>query len=658
MRTSRELAFRLKQELANARLWLTQPTVGSGVTHTPLDLPAPADAVAYARTAPFGADIVRKADELLSHRFEFLGERFDARDEISWRRDYRNGLTSGLRYFRFIPYLDASKVGDHKFVWELNRHQHLVLLAQAQLMTRDRKYLGEIERQLDSWTLQNRFMCGINWCSALEVAFRALSWIWVHHLVGDQLNAGVRQRLVNEIYRSGLYLEHNLSVYFSPNTHLLGEAVALHAIGRLFPSLPASERWRTDGAAMVSREMERQVRDDGTHFEQSSYYHVYALDMFMFHHLLADASPEYVNKLRAMAVYLDALMGKQRTLPLIGDDDGGRFFHPYGKVDEFGRATLATCAIVLRQDWPYGVSDVEQQALWWLGREALDPPNRRAPLLRKPAASRVFRDAGIVILQSGSVHGVFDCGPFGRGSGGHSHADSLELVIRSDGEDVLVDPGTYTYVGSERERNWFRGSGAHSTVRVDDRDQAAAAGPFRWNDKPHVELSVVSLGDVADVVTGRCEYRADGISGLVHRRSVLFAKSPSTFPLQMLVVCDVISGLAGVHRLEQLWHLASAPVLVKPNHGSIKSVTQLLVTDDAALDVIPAFRSPAFGEKIPSTILTSRQETALPATMWAIVIFGDASDVSFRRGGDREAVLTIEKTTITFSEDERGGISY
>ena len=29
-----------------------------------------------------------------------------------------------------IPYLDPLQVGDHKVVWELNRHQHLVTLAQ------------------------------------------------------------------------------------------------------------------------------------------------------------------------------------------------------------------------------------------------------------------------------------------------------------------------------------------------------------------------------------------------------------------------------------------------------------------------------------------------------------------------------------------------
>jgi hypothetical protein len=34
-----------------------------------------------------------------------------------------------------IPFLDFAAVGDHKVIWELNRHQHLVTLAKAQLLS-------------------------------------------------------------------------------------------------------------------------------------------------------------------------------------------------------------------------------------------------------------------------------------------------------------------------------------------------------------------------------------------------------------------------------------------------------------------------------------------------------------------------------------------
>ena len=91
-------------------------------------------------------------------------------------------------------------------------------------------------------------------------------------------------------------------------------------------------------------------------------------------------------------------------------------------------------------------------------------------------------------MVSGDVQLVVKAGPFGEGSGGHSHSDVLSLTARAGGREVLIDPGTFTYVADPVERNRFRGSGAHNTVRIDGRDQAVPGGPFRWNDKPAVSV--------------------------------------------------------------------------------------------------------------------------------------------------------------------------
>src|SRR6185369_9327610 len=178
-------------------------------------------------------------------------------------------------------------------------------------------------RQLESWLDANPFLRGINWASALEVAFRALSWSWLWHMAGGEMTDALRARFLTALERHGRFLELNLSVYFSPNTHLLGEAVVLHALGVLFPSFPRAARWAETGGRIVEEQMSRQVRDDGSHFEQSAYYHVYALDFFLLHRVLAKPAPTYDDRLVAMAEYLDALLGVNGTLPLIGDDDGG-----------------------------------------------------------------------------------------------------------------------------------------------------------------------------------------------------------------------------------------------------------------------------------------------------------------------------------------------
>ena len=53
-------------------------------------------------------------------------------------------------------------------------------------------------------------------------------------------------------------------MYFSPNTHLLGEAVALHALGILLPGFPRAREWEQAGSRIVREQMDFQVRPDGS----------------------------------------------------------------------------------------------------------------------------------------------------------------------------------------------------------------------------------------------------------------------------------------------------------------------------------------------------------------------------------------------------------
>ena len=273
--------FGCARRLGNLAMFLFPPSAAGACPGRPALLPDAAAVAAALRDTNYAAEVARIADQILLHRFPILGVTVETGPAIDWRRDYLNKMSTGTPYFRRLPYLDFSRAGDHKVIWELNRHQHLTLLAQAFLLTGRREYLDEAFRQIESWLDANPFLRGINWASALEVAFRALSWAWFWHMAGSQMPDALRGRFLTALDRHGRYLELNLSVYFSPNTHLLGEAVALHALGVLFPEFPHAARWAKDGGRIVEQQMERQVRADGSHFEQSAYYHVYALDFFL-----------------------------------------------------------------------------------------------------------------------------------------------------------------------------------------------------------------------------------------------------------------------------------------------------------------------------------------------------------------------------------------
>src|ERR1700752_1894220 len=98
---------------------------------------------------------------------------------------------------------------------------------------------------------------------------------------------GFRRSWLRALAVSGRHIESYLSTYFSPNTHLLGEAVALFFIGTLCPQISSAEKWKKNGWKIIQEEAFRQVGADGGHFEQSLYYHVYALDFFLHARLLA-----------------------------------------------------------------------------------------------------------------------------------------------------------------------------------------------------------------------------------------------------------------------------------------------------------------------------------------------------------------------------------
>src|ERR1700686_433587 len=235
---------------------------------------------------------IQRAEGICRPRFDLLGyEGLDYGPEIDWHLDAVSGKRAPLNFWFKIDYLNYSEAGDVKVTWELNRHQHLVTLAKAYCFTRDERFAEEIIRQWYSWRQQNPYPIGVNWASSLEVAFRSLSWLWILHLlhncslVSPEFKSDVQQALM----LSGRHIERYLSTYFSPNTHLLGEGAALFFLGVLCNSRSA-ERWKQRGWNIVLAQAERQVQPDGMHFEQSIYYHVYALDLLLHARILAAAN--------------------------------------------------------------------------------------------------------------------------------------------------------------------------------------------------------------------------------------------------------------------------------------------------------------------------------------------------------------------------------
>jgi hypothetical protein len=435
-------------------------------------------------------------------RFDLLGYKaLDFGDPIDWHLDPVAGRRAPQIHWSVLDPLDASQVGDSKVIWELNRHQWLVHLGQAWRLTRDERYPQAVIQAMQSWMRQNPTGIGINWASSLEAAFRIISWSWSLLLIRDSsaLTPDVFREIERAVEAHATHVERYLSYYFSPNTHLTGEALGLFYAGVVFRQIKHASRWRSLGARILIDEIELQVLPDGVYFERSTCYQRYTADIYLHFVILAARArvavpPIVTERLKSLLDVLVALRGPDGTMPDIGDADGGMVLPLTTASPDDYRATFSTAAVVFRDPaYAWAAEQLISDTLWLLGSDAAHEFRRIGKRPPSTDTTRVFPVGGFVTMRSGwdeKAHSmVFDAGPLGcHHSAGHGHADLLSIQCSVFGEPILVDAGTCCYTANRDLRDFFRSTAAHSTVAVDGRSQAEPAGPFAWQNRCAAQL--------------------------------------------------------------------------------------------------------------------------------------------------------------------------
>jgi hypothetical protein len=514
------------------------------------------------------ADAAARADHILKGCYDVLGYRGlefgSPAHAVDWHFDPVHNRRAPRIAWSNVPYLDPA-FGDHKIIWELNRHQHWIQLGRAFWLTGDQRYADGIIRLLESWLAANPPLMGINWASMLEIGFRSISWTWaLHALLGNHEGGDLRGSspwlvdILLALDRQLKHVEQNLSYYFSPNTHLTGEALALYVVGSALPELAASSRWIATGRRVLLAEIDRQILADGGHAERSMHYQRYMLDFYLLALNTAvqtgdaDAIPPLRDAATRLAEFTRSMADEHGHLPLIGDDDGGMLWPIAGRECQDVRDSLALAAMATTRP-ELTAWGVPEEPFWIAGRMAVDraPALEHHPRDRRGVPSHTFRDTGyIVVRDTAGGHAVLDAGMHGYMNGGHAHADALALTLRLGNRPFLVDPGTATYTMDPRLRDRMRSSMNHNTVVIDGRSQSIPAGPFHWQTRTDARIGCVRHNPAFHWV----EATHDAYAPLMHRRSLLRAGTTGW------LVIDEILG-EGRHLATAHWHFDPAWML-------------------------------------------------------------------------------------------------
>jgi hypothetical protein len=594
---------------------------------------------------PFQTRSVRQmiveAERLCEHRFTLLGHHeLMFGDPLDWHLDPISGRRSPLVHWSRLDPLDAQMVGDSKVVWELNRHQWLLHLGQAYRFTGDERYAATFASAVRAWIAANPAGVGINWASSLEVALRVVAWCWALFLFrgSEALTESLFEDILRQIDTHAWYVDRHLSHYFSPNTHLTGEALGLFYAGVVCADLEHAARWRAIGERILIEQSRRQTLGDGVYFEQSTYYQRYTVDIYLHFLVLAAQNgiaipPSVAERVQQMLDFLLAVRHPDGSMPQIGDADGGRILPLVRRTPGDARDLFSTAAALFhRADYAWAAGKPCLETSWLLGRGGVTAFDTLAPAAPATPSSRAFADGGYVVMRSGWDAGahelIFDVGPLGcPHSGGHGHADLLSVQCAAFGTPFIQDAGTYCYTTEPTWRDYFRGTAAHSTVSVDGIAQATPSGPFSWKATPRARLRrwvSTEAYDLADADHDGYSMLPDSV---IHRRRVLFVKP------RYWVIVDDLDGHAE-HRVELRFQCAPIEVACDetpwvrargPNGhalliGAFTAVPLAIRVAKGHLAPIEGWVSSDYGQRQPAPVVVFAASTRLPLRIVTLAV--------------------------------------
>ena len=540
------------------------------------------------------APYLAAADRLVAGEFDiFVMEGARLGSPPAWNRDPKTGVEAPLAFGKMLDYRNARLVGDIKYLWELNRHLHLVTLAQAYALSGERRYAEVLRDHLESWIESCPYRIGANWSSALEPALRLINWAVAWQLLGgvdsplfrDARGAHFRKQWLASIYQHTQFVHGHFSLYSSANNHLLGESAGVFIAAMTWPYWPRERAWVSTAKSILEREAVLQNFADGVNREQAVSYQQFALDFLLLPLLSGRAngvafSTVYEARVEAMLEYLASIMDAGGNLPMFGDADDGmvvRFSQALhdargqapshtpisGKTPGvfflarescIYRSLLATGAILFhRGDFKHKARTVDDKTRWLLG-DAADAAFAGVPERCSLPVRRAFPEGGYYILGSeletaGEIRLIADAGALGYQTiAAHGHADALSFVLSAGGMEFLIDPGTYAYHTHAAWRHYFRGTAAHNTVRIDGLDQSESGGNFMWLRKANAGCNHWSSTDERDEFEGWHDGYTHLPDPVAHTRRISLYK-----PEKRIVIEDTLR-MTGTHDVELFFH--------------------------------------------------------------------------------------------------------
>lgn len=430
-----------------------------------------------------------------------------------------------------------------------------------------------------------------------------------------------------------VFVRENLETDVGGN-HLLKNLKAL-AIAGTFWQGDEARKLRDRFTNRFVRELGRQLRSDGGHYEQSPMYHAQvlgdAIELALVLRLTGIKSNELHALIQRMEGFLTGVCHPDGRPAQFGDTADGMTPEP--------RALLAAGSI-LRGHEPQRVLVARHALLSSTleGHDRHDAAHRSAAAGTAEAVNEVTdwdpNASGFVTLSTADQRGflIADAGPVCPDDlPAHAHSDLFGFEVSVDSTRLVVDSGVSEYAAGAW-RDYYRSTRAHSTVVVDGTEQSDCWGSFR-------------VARRARVVNGRFEATASARGFAADHTGFILLPSPVTHRRRFLLVAErfwiIIDDLlgGGVHQWQSFLHLhpevelrsEDGARLVARRGAAALGIAWFGIETPRCVkgerEPLQGWYAPAFGRVLPSPTLIAAGSGQLPVRFgWLLLPNPEANE--------------------------------
>ncbi|CYX00302.1 heparinase II/III-like protein [Streptococcus suis] len=363
--------------------------------------------------------------------------------------------------------------GDEEWTFMLNRQEYLWKLVLAYLVEKDSRYMEQVKRFIFSWIEQVTDWHPKRTSSrTLDTAIRCLSWLNILPFLIDWggLSENEYKKLLASIQQQLLYLRRHYRAKDRLSNWGIFQTGAMLLAYTYIGDQVDLEELHHFAHQEIKEQIQTQILEDGTQFEQSFLYHVEVYKLLL---ELAFLLPAYRKKwtpvLKKMADYVLQMTGPDGKSVALGDSD----VHCTSDI-------LQMTAIFF-EDSTYLVDDskLDLGVLFLVGENGLRVFEH---LTAQPRSSggQHFSESGHSVVKEGDSYLCFKAGPMGSA---HSHSDQNSLCFYNKGQPIIIDSGRFSYRECE-ERYLLKSAWAHSTCILDGYSPEQIKGSWEYDTYP------------------------------------------------------------------------------------------------------------------------------------------------------------------------------